>query len=77
MLLYVDDVLYILKRYEHALCNGIGKYLYIKYGSILSPTIYMEDKLSKVTLENGVYAQSFSSSQHAQAAVTKFEQYLK
>lgn len=77
VLLYVDDALCISERAEHILKNEIGKYFYIKEGSVGPPDIYLGNKVSKVTLENGVDAWSFSSSQYVQSAVTNVENYLK
>ena len=76
VLLYVDDTLCISCNGEDVLRNEIGKYWLIKEGSIGPPTIYVGNKVSKVTLENGVSAWSFSSSQYVQSAVEKVEKYL-
>lgn len=48
-----------------------------KRKSIGPPSIYLGNKVSKVTLENGVSAWSFISSQYVQAAVENVERYLK
>ena len=53
------------------------KYWTMKPGSLGPPTIYLGNKVSKVTLENGVKAWSFSSSQYVQGAVSNVETYLK
>ena len=42
-----------------------------------TPTLYLGNKVSKVELQNGVSAWSFSSSQYVQAAVTNVEDRLK
>lgn len=57
---------FIIQKDEHAFHNNMGNYLYVKGGSIGSPMIYKENEVSKVTLENGVDAWSFSSSQYVQ-----------
>ena len=77
VLLYVDDALCISERGKDVLQNEIGKYFYIKEGTIGPPNIYLGNKVSKVTLENGVEAWSFSSSQYVQAAVNNVEEYMK
>ena len=63
---------------EKLLRNEIGKYFVLKEKSIGPPTIYLGNKVSKVTLSNGRDAWSFSSSQYVQsAAVLKnVEDYL-
>ena len=76
ILLYVDDALCISDRGEEVLANEIGKYFYIKEGTIGPPSIYLGNKVSKVTLENGMTAWSFSSSQYVQAVVKNVESYL-
>ena len=48
----------------------------MKEESIGPPTIYLGGKLSKVTLDNGVEAWSFSSSQYVKNAVHNVEGYL-
>ena len=48
----------------------------MKPGSIGPPEIYLGNKVSKVTLDNGVDAWSFSSSQSVQNAVANVEAYL-
>ena len=76
VLLYVDDTLCISCNGEDVLRNEIGKYWLIKEGSIGPPTIYLGNKVSKVTLENGVSAWSFSSSQYVQSTVENVKKYL-
>jgi hypothetical protein len=41
------------------------------------PQIYLGNKVPKVTLENGIEAWSFSSSQYVQNAIKNVEAYLK
>ena len=77
VLLYVDDCLAISHRPREVLEKEIGKYWTMKPGSLGPPTIYLGNKVSKVTLENGVKAWSFSSSQYVQGAVSNVETYLK
>jgi len=76
-LLYVDDALCISMSAEHILRKEIGMYFYVKEGSVGPPSIYLGNKVSKVTLDNGVEAWSFSSSQYVQAAMLNVEDYLK
>ena len=54
VLLYVDDELCIYINSENVLTNEIGKYFHIKPGSVEYPNIYLGNKVSKVTLYNGV-----------------------
>ena len=77
VLLYVDDALCISMNPEKVLEKEIGKYWLMKRGSIDPPTIYLGNKVSKVTLENGVHAWAFSSAQYVKAAVSNVEQMLK
>ena len=77
VLLYVDDALCISERGEDVLRKEIGKYFFIKEGSVGPPNLYLGNKMSKVTLANGIEAWSLSSSQYVQAAVENVENYLK
>ena len=77
VLLYVDDALCISTRGEDIIRNELGRYFYIKEESIGPPTLYLGNKVSKVTLENGVDAWSFSSSQYVNAAVKNVEEHLE
>ena len=76
VLLYVDDALVISDNARHILENEIGKYFIMKPGSIGPPKTYLGGHMRKITLENGVKAWGFSSSQYAQAAVRNVEDYL-
>jgi hypothetical protein len=76
VLLYTDDALVISENAERILRNEIGKYFDLKEGSIGPPDIYLGGKVSKVTLENGTRAYSFSASQYVNAAVTNVETLL-
>ena len=49
----------------------------LKEESIGPPDIYLGGKLRELTLENGIKAWSFSSSQYVQSAVQNVETYLK
>ena len=77
VLLYVDDVLCVSAKCESVIRNELVKYFQIKESSIGPPDIYLGNKISKVTLENGNQAWSFSLSQYVQAAVRNVEKYLK
>ena len=77
VLLYVYDALCVSHRAEHIIKEEIGKCFYVKEGSVGPPKIYLGNKVSQVTLENGVTSWSFSSSQYVQAAVENVEKYLK
>ena len=76
VLLYCDDVLVISDNGEATLRNEIGKYFELKEESIGPPSIYLGGKMSKVILNNGVEAWSFSSSQYVKAVVKNVEEYL-
>jgi hypothetical protein len=77
ILLYCDDALVVSMNGEKLLREEIGKYFVLKEKSIGPPTIYLGNKVSKVTLENGVDAWAFSSSQYVQSAVKNVEDYLQ
>ena len=77
VLLYVDDCLCCSHRPREVLEKEIGKYWTMKKDSIGPPTIYLGNKVSNVTLANGIKAWSFSSSQYVQNAVENVERYLK
>ena len=49
----------------------------MKKGSIGSPNLYLGNKVSKITLENGTNCWSFSSAQYVHSAVNNVEQYLR
>lgn len=77
VLLYVDDVLCIADDPKSILRGEIGKYFVLKPKSIGPPKIYLGNKLSTVTLENGTEAWVLSSSQYTQAAVKNVIEKLK
>ena len=77
VLLYVDDVLVISDRAEAVLRKEIGQHFVLKQESIAKPTQYLGGKLREVTLENGVSAWAFGSSQYVQSAVSNVEEYLR
>lgn len=77
VLLYVDDALCISQNAEEVLRKQIGKYFYIKPKSVGPPSIYLGNKVSKVTLENGKQAWAFSSSQYVKNAVENVENHLR
>ena len=76
ILLYVDDALCKSVNTENTLRSEIGRFFYLKKGSVGPPKINLGDKVSKVTLDNGVDAWSFSSSQYVQNAVANIEDHL-
>ena len=76
VLLYVDDALCISDNGMCILRDEIGKYFSLKEESVGAPDIYLGGKISKVTLNNGASAWSFSSSQYVQTAVQNVEQHL-
>ena len=77
VLLYVDDALAILMNEKSILNNEIGKYWTMKKDFVRVSTIYLRNKVSKVSLKNGVEAWAFSSSQYVQSAISNVEDYLK
>ena len=77
VLLYVDDALAISHCPKEVFEKKIGKYWIMKPTSIGQPKLYLGNKVSEVTLENGVTAWSFSSSQYVQSAIANVERYLK
>ena len=77
VLLYVDDALCISTDPKSVLEKEIGKYWTLKPGSLGPPTLYLGNKVSRVTLENGVSTWSFSSSQYIQNAIKNVELYLR
>ena len=77
VLLYVDDTRCISHRPREVLEKEIGKYWIMKKKSIGTPNIYLGNKVSNVTLENGVSAWSFRSSQYVQSAVHNVEKHLR
>ena len=76
-LLYVDDVLVMSENAEDVLRKEIGRYFTLKKESIGEPDVYLGGKVSRVELDNGVLAYSFSSSQYVKAAIDNVEAYLK
>ena len=75
ILLYVDDTLCISHNAEHILRGELGKYFVLKESSIGPPKLYLGNKLTLVTLENGTKAWALSSSQYVQAVVKNMEEY--
>ena len=75
--LYVDDCLVISEYPEQIIKNEIGKYWTLKPNSVGPPKIYLGNKVSKVTLENGTRCWSFSSAQYVHAAVDNVEKQLR
>ena len=77
ILLYTDDVLAIGSNAERLIRDGIGRYFELKEESIGPPDIYLGGKMREVTLENGVKAWAFGSSQYVHAAVKNVEAHLE
>ena len=76
VLLYVDDALCISMNAERVIRQEIGKYFFIKPKSVGPPKLYLGNKVSKLILDNGAEAWSFSSSQYVLNAVGNVEKYL-
>ena len=75
--MYTDDVLAIGSNAERLIRDGIGRYFELKEESIGPPDIYLGGKMREVTLENGVKAWAFGSSQYVHAAVKNVEAHLE
>lgn len=76
ILLYTDDTLCISENPEKILRKELGKYFTLKEESIGPPSIYLGGRVRKVTLDNGVGAWAFGSSQYIQNAVKNVESYI-
>lgn len=76
VLLYTDDVLAIMTDPEKFIREELDEKFTVKPKSIGPPTQYLGNKVSEVTMENGVRCWSFSSSQYIQNAVNNVESYL-
>ena len=76
ILLYMDDILAIMEEPEKFLRKELGARFTLKEKSIGLPLQYLGNKVSQVTLQNGVTCWSFSSSQYIQNAVNNVENYL-
>ena len=76
VLLYTDDILAIMCDPETFLRTEIGTRFTLKESSIGPPTQYLGNKLSNVTLSNGISAWTFSSSQYTQSVVTNVKESL-
>ena len=75
-LLYTDGVLVVSECGEQFLRNELGNYFELKKESIGPPKIYLGGKMSKVVLENGLTAWSFSLLQYVQTAVNNAKESL-
>ena len=76
ILLYTDDAVVVSENAEEILRNKLGKYFELKPSSIGPPSLYLGSRVRKVSLNNGVKAWAFSSSQYVQAAVKILSSYL-
>ena len=76
VLWYTDDALCVSHHPKEVLEKEIGKFWTLKKDSVRPPNIYLGNKVSQVSLENGVKAWSFSSAQYTQAAVKNVERFL-
>ena len=74
--LYTENVLVVSECGEQFLRNELGKYFDLKEESIGPTNIYLGGKISKVVLDNGLTAWSFSSLQYVQTAVKNVEKSL-
>jgi len=76
LLLYADDTLSIGPNSMENLME-LNKYFKLKKPSIGLPKLCLGGKISKVIMDDGVWAYAFSSSQYVQEAVANVEKYLK
>ena len=76
VLVYTDDILAIMEEPERFLRRELGIWFTIKEKSIGPPSQYLGNKVSQVTLENGVQCWCFSSSQYIQNSIQNVEDYL-
>ena len=76
VLLYTDDILAIMESPEKFIRDELANKFVIKEKSIGPPTQYLGNKVTNVTMDNGVSAWSFSSSQYVQNAVKNVEEAL-
>jgi hypothetical protein len=77
ILLYVDDAICCSMNAQDVLEKELGKFWTLKKTSVGPPNLYLGNKVSKVTLENGVKCWSFSAAQYVQSAVANVEKHLK
>ena len=76
VLLYTDDILAIMESPEKFIRDELANKFVIKEKSIGPPTQYLGNKVTNVTMENGVSSWSFSSSQYVQNSVKNVEEAL-
>jgi hypothetical protein len=76
VLLYTDDILAIMVSPKQYITDELGTYFTVKPKSIGPPTQYLGNKVSNVSLDNGVTCWSFSSSQYVLNAVANVESHL-
>ena len=74
MLLCVDDCLAISETPKEAVLQ-LDKFFKIQPNSIATPDIYLGGKVKKMRLSNMVEAQTFSSSQYVQEAVSNVDKF--
>ena len=72
----MDDILAIMEEPEKFLRKELGARFTLKEKLISPPSQYLGNKVSQVTLANGVTCWSFSLLQYIQNAVNNVENYL-
>jgi hypothetical protein len=75
ILIYVEDILCVHHDPGYPL-EKLDEYFKMKGGSIQVPTFYLEAKLKKIVLPNGVVAWGMSASKYVQSAVQNVKEYL-
>jgi len=71
-LLYLDDCLMVSQHPQSGLAQ-IGKYFTLKEGSVGTPNLFLDARISKVGLPNGVNAWAWSASKYVQELVKNLE----
>ena len=77
VLLYTDDILACMEEPEGFIRDELNSIFTLKEESIGPPTQYLGNKVSEVTLDNGVKCWCLSSSQYVQNAVKNVEEYRR
>ena len=77
VVLHTDDALVVSENAESILRDELGKYFELKQESIGPPNFYLGRSVRKVTVDNGVEAWAFSSSQYVNAPVKNVEDRLE
>ena len=77
ILLYVDDDLCCSMNPRDVLEKELGKFWTLKKGSVGPSNNYLGNKVSELSLENGVKCWSFVAAQYVQSAAANVSRHLK